>query len=47
MEEYAKLDPAHNASQCVGCRAPCEAACPHDVPIQAKLLKADRLLRLA
>ena len=47
MEEYAKLDPAHNASQCVGCRAPCEAACPHDVPIQAKLLKTDRLLRLA
>lgn len=47
MEEYAKLTIDHNASQCVGCRAPCESACPHEIPIQSKLLKTDRLLRLA
>ena len=45
MEEYAKLPLARNASQCVDCRAPCESACPHEIPIQAKLLRADRMLR--
>ncbi len=46
MEEYAKLALAHNASQCVGCRAPCESACPHEIPIKSKLLRADQMLRL-
>ena len=45
MEEYARLPLARNASQCVDCRAPCESACPHGIPIQAKLLRADRMLR--
>ena len=45
MEEYAKLPEARNASQCVDCRAPCEQACPSQLPIKAKLLHADRLLR--
>ena len=47
MEEYAKLPASLNASQCIDCRAPCEQACPSQLPIKAKLLKADRLLRFA
>ena len=45
MEEYARLPEARTASQCVDCRAPCEQACPSQLPIKAKLLRADRLLR--
>lgn len=45
MEEYAKLPEARSASQCVACSAPCERACPSRLPIKAKLLRADRLLR--
>lgn len=45
MEEYAKLPEARTASQCVDCRAPCEQACPSQLPIKARLLRADRLLR--
>lgn len=45
MEEYAKLPEARSASQCVACSAPCERACPSQLPIKAKLLRADRLLR--
>ena len=47
MEEYARIPVAHNASQCVDCRAPCEHACPFEIPIKEKLLRADRLLRFA
>ena len=45
MEEYAKLPEARTAAQCVDCRAPCERACPSGLPVKAKLLRADRLLR--
>ena len=45
MEEYAKLPQARTASQCVDCKAPCEQACPSQLPIKTKLLNADRLLR--
>lgn len=45
MEEYARLPEARSASQCVACSAPCERACPSRLPIKAKLLRADRLLR--
>ncbi len=45
MEEYAKLSEARTAAQCVDCRAPCEQACPSQLPIKTKLLRADRLLR--
>ena len=34
----------HNASRCVSCPAPCEAACPFDIPIRDKLLRFHRLL---
>ena len=45
MEEYARLPEARTASQCVDCTAPCEQACPSQLPIKNKLLNADRLLR--
>lgn len=47
MEEYARVPVAHNASQCVDCKAPCQQACPFEIPIKEKLLRADRLLRFA
>lgn len=47
MEEYRRIPVAHNASQCVDCRAPCERACPFDIPIKEKMLHFDRLLRFA
>jgi predicted aldo/keto reductase-like oxidoreductase len=47
MEEYASIPIAQNASQCVDCKAPCEHACPFEIPIKEKLLRADRLLRFA
>jgi predicted aldo/keto reductase-like oxidoreductase len=30
---------------CLGCSAPCQAACPQDLPIREKLVRADRILR--
>ena len=45
MEAYARIPAAHNASQCVDCKAPCQQACPFEIPIKEKLLRADRLLR--
>jgi uncharacterized protein len=47
MTHYARLDPAHRADQCAGCAAPCEASCPFDLPVRAKLMHADRLLSWA
>jgi predicted aldo/keto reductase-like oxidoreductase len=47
MQKYARIDPERNATQCVGCPAPCEASCPFDLPIREKLVRADRLLRWA
>jgi len=43
-EKYAAIAAAHNASQCAGCPAPCEAACPFDIPIREKLLRFHRVL---
>lgn len=42
---YAALAPERQASRCLHCPAPCEAACPFDIPIRDKLLGFDRLLR--
>ncbi len=47
MEGYARLPLTRNASQCVECQAPCQQTCPFEIPIQEKLLRADRLLRFA
>ncbi len=41
---YAALAMAHNASQCATCPAPCQAACPFDIPIRDKLRGFHRLL---
>jgi len=46
IERYAALG-EHNASMCLLCDAPCTGACPHRVNVQAHLLKAHSLLRLA
>jgi hypothetical protein len=47
MEAYARIPVAHAASQCVDCKAPCQHACPFEIPIKEKLLRADQLLRFA
>src|SRR5262245_19876781 len=47
IEKYARLAQTHNVSQCVECTAPCQPACPFEIPIKEKLLRADRLLRFA
>jgi predicted aldo/keto reductase-like oxidoreductase len=38
VEKYAGLSADRNAWRCVTCPAPCEAACPFDIPIRAKLI---------
>jgi len=45
MEAYAHLPVTRNASRCIDCQAPCQPACPFEIPIKEKLLQADRLLR--
>lgn len=45
MEHYAQLTRIHTTSQCAACAAPCEQACPFQLPIKEKLQRADRLLR--
>lgn len=44
VRSYAKVTPAHSASQCPTCPAPCVAECPYDLPIKALMLKAHRSL---
>ena len=44
MRQYAKL--THNASECIGCAAPCANVCPTGVPIQEKMLDAHHVLSL-
>ena len=36
----------YGAEVCAGCSAPCEQACPFEIPIRKKLTRADTLLRL-
>jgi len=45
MEAYARIPTQHNASQCVDCTAPCQQACPFDLQVKEKMLRADRLLQ--
>lgn len=47
MRKYARIAPDHNASQCVSCPAPCQAACPFELPIREKMLRFHPLLTLA
>jgi predicted aldo/keto reductase-like oxidoreductase len=44
MQKYARIDPARNASHCIGCSAPCERACEWGIPIREKLTHAHQLL---
>jgi len=46
MSDYAGVDPSRNAAHCATCPAPCEAACPYDLPIRNRLTQAHRELRL-
>lgn len=46
MVMYATLAPERNASRCVSCPAPCEAACPFELPIHQKMLRAHRTLKV-
>jgi len=47
MEAYARIPVAHNASQCVECKAPCQQSCPFDLPVKEKMVRANRLLHFA
>jgi hypothetical protein len=46
MAKYATISPGNNASHCVNCPAPCEAACPFELPIRQKMMHAHRTLRI-
>jgi aryl-alcohol dehydrogenase-like predicted oxidoreductase len=43
-ERYARLSAEHNAARCLTCAAPCQAACPFEIPIRGKMLRTHRLL---
>ncbi len=45
MRSYAKVDPQRTADNCATCPAPCEPACPFEIPIRERLVEAHRLLR--
>ncbi len=47
ITDYARLAATHNAAQCLACSAPCEASCPHGLPIRNRLVAAHRELTLA
>jgi predicted aldo/keto reductase-like oxidoreductase len=46
MTKYARLA-GRDGSVCARCSAPCAGACPHGVNVQAQVLRAHGLLRLA
>lgn len=43
-EKYAQLSAEHNAARCLNCPAPCQPACPFELPIRDKLTQYHRLL---
>ncbi|MBP1769490.1 MAG: aldo/keto reductase [Candidatus Aminicenantes bacterium] len=43
-DHYAELEPDRKPVGCAGCAAPCESACPHGLPVRAKLLHAREIL---
>ena len=47
MAYYAKAAAERNASRCLTCPAPCEAACPFGLPIRDKMVRAHAMLTLA
>jgi predicted aldo/keto reductase-like oxidoreductase len=47
MERYERLPASRTAEACLGCDAPCEKACIHNIPIRARLAEAHNQLRFA
>jgi len=45
MVKYSKLG-TRQAKACLTCDAPCQVKCPYGVPVQASLIRADRMLTL-
>jgi aryl-alcohol dehydrogenase-like predicted oxidoreductase len=43
-DHYAELEPGRKPAGCARCAAPCESACPHGLPVRAKLLHAHEIL---
>ncbi|HSA96292.1 MAG TPA: aldo/keto reductase [Acidobacteriota bacterium] len=43
-DHYAELEPDRKPVGCAGCAAPCEAACPHGLPVRARLVHAHEIL---
>jgi len=41
---YAELEPGRKPLGCAGCAAPCEGACPHGLPVRARLLRSHEIL---
>ena len=46
MALYAALPSERDASRCASCPAPCQAACPFELPIRQKMLQAHRTLKI-
>lgn len=44
MAKYARLGADRTASACAGCAAPCQSACPFDLPVGERMSRAHRLL---
>ena len=43
-DHYAELEPGRKPVGCAGCAAPCESACPHGLPVRARLVRAHEIL---
>jgi aryl-alcohol dehydrogenase-like predicted oxidoreductase len=41
---YAELEPGRKPLACSVCAAPCEGACPHGLPVRARLLRSHEIL---
>jgi len=46
ITEYASLPASRQAHHCVGCSAPCQKVCPHDLPIRNLLMTAHKSLSI-
>jgi aryl-alcohol dehydrogenase-like predicted oxidoreductase len=44
MAKYAALGQGRQATACADCAAPCQAACPFEIPIRERMSRAHRLL---
>jgi predicted aldo/keto reductase-like oxidoreductase len=47
MRRFADVDGHRRLSSCDGCNAPCEGACPYNLPVQSLLARADDNLHFA